>query len=137
MSKIAFQIHTPTKTIFDDTVDKIVLHSASGELGILPDHTDLITQVVPGELHITQSGKTAVFALGEGLLTVSKNQVTLLTDLAQTGSEIDEKAVLEAKKRAEEALENKLSSEEYATTMAILEKSLVQLRVKRRHHERA
>lgn len=136
MSKISFKILTPSKTVYDEQVDKIVLHSESGELGILPNHVDLITKIVPGELKVTISGKESHFALGDGLLTVSNNNVVLLTDLAETSAEIDEKAVLEAKKRAEEALENKLSGEEYATTMAILEKSLVQLRVKRRHHER-
>lgn len=137
MSKISFKILTPTKSIFDEQVDKIVLQSETGELGILPDHVDLIIKTIPGELKVTISGKESHFALGDGLLAVANNNVVLLTDLAETSAEINEKAVLEAKKRAEEALEDKLSVEEYATTMAIIQKSLVQLRVKRRHHERA
>jgi F-type H+-transporting ATPase subunit epsilon len=94
----------------------------------------LIPKISPGELKITIGGKETNFALGEGLLTVSANKAVLLTDLAKTSSEIDEKAVLEAKKRAEEALSTKLSEQEYATTLAILDKSIAQLRVKRRHH---
>lgn len=134
--KISFQILTPSKTVYDEQVDKIVLQSSTGEIGILPDHADLITRIIPGELKITIGGKETNFALGEGLLTVSANKAVLLTDLAKTSSEIDEKAVLEAKKRAEEALSTKLSEQEYATTLAILDKSIAQLRVKRRHHER-
>lgn len=132
--KISFQILTPSKTVYDEQVDKIVLQSSTGEIGILPDHADLITKIIPGELKITIGGKETNFALGEGLLTVSANKAVLLTDLAKTSSEIDEKAVLEAKKRAEEALSTKLSEQEYATTLAILDKSIAQLRVKRRHH---
>lgn len=132
--KISFKILTPSKTVYDEQVDKIVLQSSTGEIGILPDHADLITKIIPGELKVTIGGKETSFALGEGLLTVSSNSVTLLTDLAKTSSEIDEKAVLEAKKRAEEALSTKLSEQEYATTLAILDKSIAQLRVKRRHH---
>lgn len=135
MTKIALSILTPTQTIYDAEVDKIVLPSTSGEIGILPNHANLVTRILPGELTITINGKNTHYALGDGLLTVSNNQVTLLTDLAQTSSEIDEKAVLEAKKRAEEALSHKLSSEEYATTFAVLQKTLAQLKVKRRHHQ--
>jgi F-type H+-transporting ATPase subunit epsilon len=56
-----------------------------------------------------------------------------MTDLAESAASIDERAVEQAKKRAEEALEQKLGDEEYAETLAILEKSLAQLKVKRRH----
>lgn len=136
MNKISFKILTPSSTIFDESVDRINLPSANGEIGILPDHTNLVTQIVPGELTILNNSKTSHFALGSGLLTVSNNQAILLTDLAEASHEIDEKAVLEAKKRAEEKLENTLSEEEYATTLAALEKSLAQLKVKRRHHEK-
>ncbi|MDP3758213.1 MAG: ATP synthase delta/epsilon chain alpha-helix domain-containing protein, partial [Candidatus Daviesbacteria bacterium] len=61
------------------------------------------------------------------------NILTVMTDLATLAEDIDERAVEEAKKRAEQALEQSLSDEEYAETMANLEKSLAQLRVKRRH----
>jgi len=59
-----------------------------------------------------------------------------MTDLATYAQDIDEKAVEDAKKRAEAALEQTLSDEEYAETLANLEKSLAQLRVKRRHKVR-
>lgn len=134
MTKISLSILTPTQTILDTEVDKIVLPSKTGEIGILPHHADLVTRLLPGELTISSNGKTTHYALGDGLLSVSNNKVTLLTDLAQTSAEIDEKAVLEAKKRAEDALQNNLSEEEYATTLAVIEKSLAQLKIKRRHH---
>ena len=72
-------------------------------------------------------------ATGEGILQMQENVITILADLAEEASLIDEKAAEEARKRAEEALEEKLSAEEYAETLAILEKSLAKLRVKRRH----
>ena len=59
-----------------------------------------------------------------------------MTDLATYAQDIDERAVEEAKKRAEIALTQTLSDEEYAETLASLEKSLAQLRIKRRHRVR-
>lgn len=133
MSTINLKIITPEKITLNETVDKVVVPSKDGELGILPHHLNLMAAIAPGELKITKGTKTDNYAIGDGLLQVQDNQVTILTDLARTPSEIDEKAVEEARKRAELALQQDLSDEEYATTLAIVEKSLVQLKIKRRH----
>lgn len=134
---LQLKIVTPEKEIFNEQVDKIVVPSADGELGILPHHTKLMASINPGELKITKNNKTTSMAVGEGLLQVNNDQVSILTDLAVEASNIDEKAVEDARKRAEQALADKtLSDEEYATTLAIVEKSTAQLRLKRRHHSR-
>jgi len=126
-------ILTPEKEAFSATVEKVIATTSEGEIGILPGHIDLISQLVPGELIITKSGKDESFAIGEGLIKVSANQVTVLADLAEHAKDIDEKAVEEARKRAEKALAENLSDEEHAYTIAVLDKSLAQLKVKRRH----
>lgn len=133
MSQLNLKIVTPEKQIFDDTVDQVNISTSDGEIGILPNHANLMTKVVPGELRIKKGTKVDVLAVGEGFLQVTGNVLTIMTDLAINEDEINEKAVEEAKKRAEQALEQKLSDEEYAETFAALEKSLAQLRVKRRH----
>lgn len=132
------KVITPEKIIFDESVDKVVVPSSDGELGILPNHANLFATLSPGELKITRNSKDTHLAIGDGLLEVSKNEVKILTDLAKEPAEIDEKVLEEARKRAKQALEEQvLSDEEYATTLAFLEKSLAQLKVKRRHHSRA
>lgn len=114
----------------------VTLPSSEGELGILPYHVNLMAKIVPGELRIKKGDKTDVLATGGGFLQMVDNTLTVMTDLAVEEQEIDEKVVEEAKKRAEQALSDKLSDEEYAETVAILEKSLAQLKVKRRHRVR-
>lgn len=136
MSQLNLKIVTPEKQIYDDTVDQVNVSTAEGEIGILPNHTSLMAKVVPGELRIKKSGKVEVLAVGEGFLSVTGNVLTIMSDLAVNEEDINEKAVEEAKKRAEAALEQKLSDEEYAETLAVLEKSLAQLRIKRRHRSR-
>lgn len=133
MADLHLKIVTPESQVKDEMVDQVNVTTTQGELGILPHHADLISKIVPGELKIKKGSKLEFFATGEGFLQVSGNVLTIMTDLASSASDIDEKAVESAKKRAEEALEQKLGDEEYAETMAILEKSLAQLKVKRRH----
>lgn len=136
MSQLNLKIVTPEKLIFEGLVDQVNVSTQDGELGILPNHASLMAKIKPGELRVKKSGKTDVLAVGEGFLQVSNNTLTIMADLAQDVSDIDERAVEEAKKRAEQALSQKLSDEEYADTLAVLEKSLAQLRVKRRHRTR-
>lgn len=131
------KIVTPEKEIYDGEVDQVVVPSVEGELGILPHHTNLMAKLIPGELRITKGSSTQVMAAGDGFLQITDNIATVLTDLAVDEKEIDEKVVEEAKKRAEQALQDKtLGDEEIAETLAALEKSLAQLKVKRRHRVR-
>ena len=134
--QLHLKIVTPEKVIVDDTVDMVTLTSAEGELGILPHHVALMAKLLPGELRIKKGGKTEVLATGDGFIQVADNTLTILTDLAVNEAEINEKEVENARKRAESALEQKLSDEEYAETLAVLEKSLAQLKIKRRHKVR-
>ncbi|MBI2595815.1 ATP synthase F1 subunit epsilon [Candidatus Daviesbacteria bacterium] len=133
MSQLNLKIVTPEKQIFEGLVDLVTLPSSEGELGILPHHANLMAKTVPGELKIKHGNKTQVMAVGAGFMQIAENTLTILTDLAVDEDEIDEKKVEEARKRAEQALEQKLSDEEYVETLAILEKSLAQLRVKRKN----
>ena len=136
MAELHLKIVTPEKVILDEPVDMVTLTTSEGEIGVLPHHTSLMAKLMPGELRIKKGGKTDILATGDGFIQVADNVLTILTDLAVEESEIDEKKVEEARKRAEQALEQKLSDEEYAETLAVLEKSLAQLRIKRRHRVR-
>lgn len=130
------KVVTPEKQIFDEEVDQVNVSSQEGELGILPHHVNLMAKLLPGELRIKKGGKTESLATGDGFLQMANNTLTIMTDLAVEAADINEREVEEAKKRAEKALEEKLSDEEYASTLAIIEKATAQLRVKRRHHPR-
>ena len=136
MSQLHLKIVTPEKLLLDEEVNQVNVSTEQGILGILPNHANLMAKLEPGELVIKKGGKVDTLAVGDGFLQVAGNVLTVMTDLAVNEGDIDEKAVEEAKKRAEQALEQTLSSEEYAETLANLEKSLAQLRIKRRHRVR-
>lgn len=136
MSQLHLKIVTPEKLLIDEEVSQVNVSTADGEIGILPHHANLMAKLAPGELVIKRNGKVESMAIGAGFLQMANNTLTVMTDLATYAADIDERVVEEAKKRAEQALAQTLSDEEYAETLANLEKSLAQLRIKRRHKVR-
>lgn len=136
MAQLNLKIVTPEGSVTELLVDMVTLPSTMGEIGILPSHEALMAKIIPGELRIKNGNKLDLLAVGEGFAQVANNTLTVMADLAVEASNIDERAVEEARKRAEVALEQKLSGAEYAETLAVLEKSLAQLKVKRRHKAR-
>ena len=136
MADLTLKVVTPEKEIFEGKANQVNISTFEGILGILPNHAPLMAKIKPGELVIKVGGKETMMAVGDGFIQVSDNTLTVMTDLAVEASDIDEKEVEEAKKRAEKAMAEKVSDEEYAAALSIFEKSLAQLNVKRRHRAR-
>lgn len=131
---LRLEIVTPEATVFSQDVQMVTLPAVEGEMGLLPRHVPLMTQLVPGELILRQDGRDQSMAVGEGLIAVSNDRVSILTDMAIAAEHIDEAKIEEARQRAAARLNEKLSDEEVASVNASLARSLAQLRVKRRHH---
>ncbi len=131
---LRLEIVTPEAQTYSDDVDHVVLPSALGELGIYPNHVPLLTELQPGELRVIKNGQESALAVGEGFAEITATHVSVLTDMAIEEANINEEAVQAAIARAEAAIRerDKLNAEELATVEAALQKSLAQLRVKRR-----
>ena len=133
MATLKLEIITPTAKIFEGDVDRVDLPGVEGEMGVLPQHEALVTELNAGELVIVQNGQTQVFAIGEGFAEITGATVGVLTDGAVNEKEIDEKTAEIAVKRAEELLKsNTLEGEELEATQASLARSLAQMHIKRR-----
>ncbi len=132
---LKLEIITPDATAYSDDVEMVTLPGVEGQLGIYPMHVPVMTQMVPGEIQVSKSGHTQLLAVGEGLVEIAGDHVSILTDMAIAAEQIDEAKVEEARRRAEARLQEKLSDEEVASTNASLARSLAQLHVKRRHRE--
>lgn len=132
---IHLQIITPEKTVFDDDVDQVSLPTTTGQITVLPNHTNLVTSIEPGELIYKKHQKETLMAAGYGFAQVGRDNVKVLVDLAAPEEELEEKAIELARQQAEEAMKQKhtMSEEEYATAAANLQKALAQLKIKRRH----
>ncbi len=131
---LRFEIITPEGTTSYDDVEMVTLPTVIGEMGVLAQHVPLMTQMEPGEIIVHQHGRDIFIAAGEGLIEVTGNRVSVLTDLALAADRIDEAKAEEARRRAEARLRERFSEEEMATVNAVLARSLAQLRV--RKHQR-
>jgi F-type H+-transporting ATPase subunit epsilon len=130
---LTFEIVTPEAVLRFDGVEIVTLSGVMGQMGVYPHHVALMTQMVPGEIMVRKDGHEVFIATGEGLIEVTSQRVSVLTDLAVQADRIDEAKAEEARLRAEARLHEKLSAEEVASVNASLARSLVQLQVKRRH----
>ena len=116
MTTIHVDVVSAEESIFSGEAEFIVLPGESGELGIYPKHTPLITRIRPGVVRIKQparSDEDQVFVAG-GILEVQPNVVTVLADTAIRGHDLDEARALEARKQAEEAMKSAKSDIDFA-----------------------
>jgi F-type H+-transporting ATPase subunit epsilon len=136
---IQVDVVSAEEQIFSGQAEFVVLPGIMGELGIYPRHTPLLTQIKPGAVRIKMPGQTQeelVFVQG-GFLEVQPTRVTVLADTAIRAHDLDEKAALEAKRAAEEAMQNKTSREEIAQAEAELAVAVAQLEAIRKLRHRA
>jgi len=130
---IRLEVVTPDATVYSEDVDMVTLPGVEGQMGVQPQHVRLMTQLVPGELIVHKGGHDEFMAVGEGLVEITNERVSIVTNMAIAMDKIDEAAAEEARQRAAARLREKLSSEEVASVNASLARSLAQLHVKRRH----
>ena len=129
---MALRIHVDVvsaeEMVFSGEADHVVLPGESGELGIWPRHTPLLTRIRPGAVRIKlpEGGEEFVYVSG-GMLEVQPTMVTVLADTAIRAHDLDEARAQQAKKAAEELLKNRDSSMDYAKAEAELADAIGQL----------
>jgi F-type H+-transporting ATPase subunit epsilon len=115
-STIHVDVVSAEASIFEGEAEFVALPGETGELGIYPQHTPLITRIRPGAVRIKVAGRAEeefVFVAG-GILEVQPSRVTVLADTAIRGHDLDEAKAETAKKAAEEAMANAKSDIDFA-----------------------
>lgn len=116
------------KQIFSGTAEMVSATGELGELGILPRHSQMLTRLRPGQVRVKLlHGEEQVFYVSGGLLEVQPHVVTVLADTAERAADLDEAAALEAKRRAEDTMRNKVDEISYARAQAELVEAMAQL----------
>jgi len=126
------------ESIYSGDAEFVVLPGEMGELGIYPKHTPLLTQIKPGIVRIKVPGQAEeqiVFVQG-GFLEVQPNVVTVLSDTAIRAHDLDEAKALEAKRQAEQTMQNKTSQADIAMAEGELASAMAQLAAIRRLRRR-
>jgi F-type H+-transporting ATPase subunit epsilon len=131
---IKLEIVTPEAKIFSDDVEMVTLTGTEGEMGILPQHMPLMTQLVAGEIVARKGSQNIFLAVGDGFVQVTGDRVAVLTDMAIRSENIDEAAAEQARQKAEARLAQKISDEDSAQVQAALAHATTQLKIKRNRH---
>jgi len=130
MAQLQLDVVTPERRVLSEAVESVVVPGAGGELGILPGHTPLISQLQTGVLSYTTGGKTAQLHVSGGFLEVRDDHVSVLAEIAERPEEIDAARA----RLAREHLEKQLNAwsgteEEFEVARVKLERSVVRLQL--------
>ncbi|MES2407930.1 MAG: F0F1 ATP synthase subunit epsilon [Pseudomonadota bacterium] len=115
--------------LFSGTAEYVTVPAEMGEVGIYPRHTQMLTRIKPGSVRIKRPDivEEEVIYVSGGMLEVQPNVVTILSDTAIRGQDLDEAKALEAKREAEEAMRNHASEMDYAKAQAELAEAVAQI----------
>jgi len=136
MSTVQVLVATAEREVYRGEAEKLVAPGAAGELGILPKHAPLLSQLKPGELRITNGENVDEVFISGGYIEVQPDMITVLADSAERASDMDEAAALAAQRKAEEMLDSKMGEVDLAVAeaeLSIMAARLDWMRKKKKH----
>ncbi|HEX5873204.1 MAG TPA: F0F1 ATP synthase subunit epsilon [Pyrinomonadaceae bacterium] len=110
--KIQLEVVTPERRVLAEPVDMVTVPGLGGELGILPGHTPLISQLQTGVLTYVQDGKSFLLHVSGGFVEVREDHVSVLADVAERPEEIDVSRAKLSRERFEKQLNSWSGSDE-------------------------
>jgi F-type H+-transporting ATPase subunit epsilon len=102
---LKLEIVTPERKVVETEADSVTVPTASGDIGLLPNHAPLISAIKPGILAYTRGGTTTQIAIAGGFVEVNRDKVSVLADAAETADEINAAAVKSSREELEKSLE--------------------------------
>jgi len=131
---LKLEIVTPHGKVYDEEIDSVVMPTTSGEVGILPGHIPLLTEIHAGEISVSKGGSVDHLAVSKGFAQCVGDKVSILAENAIGEAEIDESEVEAAMARAQEALKNakEMSQEELDQLETTIQYASIQQLLKRR-----
>jgi F-type H+-transporting ATPase subunit epsilon len=137
MNTIHVDVVSAEESIFSGEARFVALPGEAGELGIYPRHTPLITRIRPGSVRIQKEDGTEEFVfVAGGVLEVQPNCVTVLSDTAIRGKDLDEEKANAAKAAAEEALRNAKGELDIAKAQSELAVMAAQIAALRKYRDK-
>jgi F-type H+-transporting ATPase subunit epsilon len=137
MNTIHVDVVSAEESIFSGEAKFVALPGEAGELGIYPRHTPLITRIKAGSVRIEKADGTEEFVfVAGGILEVQPNCVTVMSDTAIRGKDLDDEKANEAKAAAEEALKNAKSEIDMARATSELAIMAAQIQALRKYRQK-
>lgn len=136
MSTFYLKVIAINKTFYSDMCQQVIVTSADGSMGIMAHHEDMVMAITEGPMRIqTEDGTWIEAVSGIGHVRVAYNRVTIIVDTVERPEEIDARRAQEALERAEEAMRQKQSIQEYHMSQANMARAMARLAVKKRYTE--
>jgi len=130
MAQLQLEVVTPERRVLSEAVDMVTVPGLGGELGILPGHTPLISQLQTGVLSYSTNGATAQLHVSGGFVEVKDDKVSVLAEVAEKPEEIDAARARLAREHIEKELTAWNGTEEdFEVAQAKLERSMVRLQL--------
>lgn len=136
MSSFQVSVLAADNVLYEGPCEYLVVPTIHGQYGILANHSNMISAVVPGELsYRTPDGEEQLAAVSTGLVKVENNEVLVLVDTAERPEEIDANRAKRMADEAKEAILQKRSFQEYRSAQATLAREINRLEVKRHYDD--
>ncbi len=131
---LQLEIVTPHGKVYDETIDSVVMPTTSGEVGIMPGHIPLLTEIQAGEIAVSKSGSVDHLAVSKGFAQCIGDKVSILAENAISEADIDVNEVEAAVARAQEALKNakEMGEEELAQLETTIQYANIQQLLKKK-----
>ena len=138
MATLQCNVVSAKETIYSGEISMLIATGVEGEVGILPGHIPFITLLKPGAMQIkTSNGNDEMVYVSGGVLEVQPHLVTVLADTAVRANDLDEAKILEARRHAEQTLQNQKADIDTSAASAALAESLAQLQTLQKKKNRA
>ncbi len=132
--KLNLEVITPERLVLRESVDEVVVPGLDGELGILPEHTPLISQLQTGVLTYRQGGATQQMHVSGGFVEVQPDRVSVLSDVAERPEEIDLERAQRAKERAERRLKGQGDDQDFPRAELKLQRAMIRIQLAGKGH---
>lgn len=129
MATFHLKVLTVDRVFFDGEVDRIIVRTTQGDVGILPNHVNYLAALGIGGLTIMANGTTRIAAVSGGFVDVSKEQTVILARTCEWADEIDLNRAQEAESRAKAKLQQQLSDHEQDLASVKLKKAVNRIRI--------
>jgi F-type H+-transporting ATPase subunit epsilon len=134
---LLLEIITPEKVVYKDEVNEVIVPTLNGEIAILPNHVNLLTQIIPGEMIVKKGANHQSLAITGGFMEIQNNKISIIAEYAIKAQDIETGRAMEAKKRAEKVMSEKSTDNEMRVAQAEIMKAILELKVATKHKKRA
>jgi F-type H+-transporting ATPase subunit epsilon len=132
--KLNLEVITPERLVLRESVDEVVVPGLGGELGILPEHTPLISQLQTGVLTYRQGGTSRQMHVSGGFVEVQPDRVSVLSDVAERPEDIDLDRAERAKERAERRLKAQGDDVDFPRAELKLQRATIRIQLAGKGH---